>query len=148
MKVILVQDVEKLGDKGEILEVKNGYARNYLIPNKMAIMASSSNLKTWENERATRERREMKTIEQAKNVAAELGRKTFTIKAKAGEEGKLFGSVTSQDIATAVQEQAKIDLDRKKIELSEPIKKTGSHKVTVKLAKGVLGEINVEVTAE
>lgn len=148
MKVILVQDVEKLGDKGEILEVKNGYARNYLIPNKMAIMASTSNLKTWENERATRERREMKTIEQAKNVAAELGKKTFTIKAKAGEEGKLFGSVTSQDIAIAVQEQTKIELDRKKIELSEPIKKTGSHKVTVKLAKGVLGEINVEVTAE
>jgi large subunit ribosomal protein L9 len=148
MKIILVQDVEKLGDKGEILVVKNGYARNYLIPNKMAIMASVSNLKTWENERAARERREMKTLEQAKNVASELGKRTFTIKAKAGEEGKLFGSVTTQDIATAVLEVAKIELDKKKIELAEPIKRTGSHKVTVKLAKGVLGEINVEVAAE
>jgi large subunit ribosomal protein L9 len=148
MKVILVQDVEKLGDKGEILVVKNGYARNYLIPNKMAIMASSSNLKTWENERAARERREMKTLDQARNVAAELGKKTFTIKAKAGEEGKLFGSVTSQDIAEAVLGITKIELDRKKIDLPEPIKRTGSHKVMVKLAKGVQGEINVEVVAE
>ncbi|MDQ7821872.1 MAG: 50S ribosomal protein L9 [Candidatus Eremiobacteraeota bacterium] len=148
MKVILKKDVEKLGEEGAILEVKNGYARNYLLPNNLAIVASSGNMKTWENEKKTRERRVAKNTEKAKNLADSLSQKNFTIKAKAGEEGKLYGSVTSQDIVELVLAQAKIELDRKKLTLAEPIKKTGSYKVPVKLFKGVTAEISLEVAPE
>jgi large subunit ribosomal protein L9 len=148
MKIILLQDVEKLGDKGALLEVKNGYARNYLIPNNLAILATTGNLKTWENEKKARERRAAKDLDGAKELAASLGKKNFAMKAKAGEEGKLFGSVTSQDIAEFVKEQTKIELDKKKIDLSEPIKKTGTYKVPVKIHKSVIAELNIEVLAE
>ncbi len=148
MKVILIADVEKLGDKGAILEVKNGYGRNFLIPNSLAVMATQGNLKTWENEKRARDKRAIREFETAKELAAALASKTITIKAKAGEEGKLYGSVTNQDIQTAVEAQAKIQIDRKKIELEEPIKKTGSYTVKVKLSKGITGEITVEVIPE
>jgi len=148
MKVILIADVEKLGDKGEVLEVKNGYGRNFLIPNSLAVMATQGNLKTWENEKRAREKRAIREFETAKEMAAAIAAKTITIKAKAGEEGKLYGSVTSQDIQTAVEEQAKIQVDKRKIELAEPIKSTGTYTVKVKLSKGVIGDINVEVVPE
>jgi len=148
MKVILIADVEKLGDKGEVLEVKNGYGRNFLIPNSLAVMATQGNLKTWENEKRAREKRAIREFESAKEMAAAIAAKTITIKAKAGEEGKLYGSVTSQDIQTAVEEQAKIQVDKRKIELAEPIKSTGTYTVKVKLSKGVIGDINVEVVPE
>jgi large subunit ribosomal protein L9 len=148
MKVILIADVEKLGDKGEVLEVKNGYGRNFLIPNSLAVMATQGNLKTWENEKRAREKRAIREFETAKEMAAAIAAKTITIKAKAGEEGKLYGSVTSQDIQAAVEEQAKIQVDKRKIELAEPIKSTGTYTVKVKLSKGVIGDINVEVVPE
>ncbi|MGV8123559.1 MAG: 50S ribosomal protein L9 [Candidatus Xenobiia bacterium LiM19] len=148
MKVILIADVEKLGDKGAILEVKNGYARNFLIPNSLAVMATQGNLKTWENEKRARDKRAVREFESAREMAAALAAKTITIKAKAGEEGKLYGSVTNQDIQTAVEAQAKIQIDKKKIDLEEPIKNTGSYTVKVKLSKGVIGDITVEVVPE
>jgi len=148
MKVILIADVEKLGDKGEVLEVKNGYARNFLIPNSLAVMATQGNMKTWENEKRAREKRAIREFETAKEMAAAIAARPITIKAKAGEEGKLYGSVTSQDIQTAVEEQAKIQVDKRKIELDEPIKSIGTYTVKVKLSKGVIGDINVEVVPE
>lgn len=148
MKVILTQDVEKLGDRGDVLEVKAGFARNYLIPNNFAIIASKGNLRTLENEKKGREKKEKREIENAKKIADKLSKTSYTIKAKCGEEGKLFGSVTAQDIAEMISEQSSIQIDKKKIELEEPIKKIGSFKVNAKIAKGISARITIEVIAE
>lgn len=148
MKIILMQDVDKLGDKGSVMEVKDGYARNFLIPNNLAIIASKGNLKTWENERVNRERKEQKEKDNAKKLADNLSKHKFSIKAKCGEEGKLFGSVTALDIARIIEEQAKIQIDKKKIEIEDAIKNTGEYKIGVKMIKGIIAEINLEVIPE
>jgi large subunit ribosomal protein L9 len=148
MKIILIQDVDKLGDRGEVLEVKDGFARNYLIPQNLAIIASKSNMNTLENERKGREKKLKREMDQAKSLAEDISKLNIVIKAKCGEEGKLFGSVTAQDIADAVAEQSKFQVEKKKIEMSEPLKKIGTYTIVAKLSKGVSADIHLEVVPE
>lgn len=148
MKVILTKDVDSLGFEGTIVEVKDGYARNYLLPKSLAIIASAGNLKIWENEKKARERRIAQDTDKAKKQAEILAQKKLTISAKVGEEGKLYGSVTAQDIADAVMNQIKIEIDRKKIIMDDVIKTAGEHTVSVRVYKDVKAVISLEIVAE
>lgn len=148
MKIILTKDVETLGNEGDIVEVKNGYARNYLLPSGFAVIANTGNLKTWENEKKARERRIAKEIESAKKQAEALSSAKYEIKVKVGEEGKLYGSVTTQDIAEVVSEVSKIEIDRKKITIADAIKAVGEYKATVKIYKDVKAELTISVVSE
>lgn len=148
MKVILTKDVDSLGYEGTIVEVKNGYARNYLLPKSFAVVASPGNLKVWENEKKARDRRIAQDIEKAQLQVKELEDKKVTLSAKVGEEGKLYGSITSQDIAHAVISQTKIEIDRKKIVLDDVLKAVGEYKIPVRIYKDVKAILNVEVVPE
>ncbi len=148
MKIILTKDVEALGGEGEIVDVKDGYARNYLLPQNMAVTASAGNLKTWENEKKARDRRIAKNLESAKKQAQMFETMTIEIPAKTGEEGKLYGSVTAQDISNALSEKSKMEIDRRKLVLSEPIKTAGEHKVVYRVYQDVKAEITVKVVPE
>jgi large subunit ribosomal protein L9 len=147
MKVILKADVKDLGRIGEVVTVKDGFARNYLMPKGLAVDASTKNVKSFEHEKK-------KIIEMAKKVrtgaeglAGKIAETGITIKAKAGEEEKLFGSVTAMDIAEALK-AAGIDVDRKKIHIEEPIKRLGEYKVAVKLHSDVAAQLTVHVVPE
>jgi large subunit ribosomal protein L9 len=147
MEVILREDIEKIGHRGEVVKVAPGYARNFLLPKKLAVLATDSNKKIVEQERDAYLRREAK----AKNEAEDLGRMlagvTVTITQRAGEEGHLFGSVTAKDIADALERQ-NYTIDRRKIQLEDPIKNTGEYKVPVRLHREVTADLNVNVVAE
>lgn len=147
MEVILREDIEKLGHRGEVVKVAPGYARNFLLPKKLAVAATPSNKKIVEQEREAYLRREAK----AKNEAEELGRMlaslTVTISQRAGDEGHLFGSVTAKDIADGLERQ-NYTIDRRKIQLEDPIKNTGEYKIPVRLHREVTAEIAVNVVAE
>lgn len=147
MKVILREDIEKLGKAGEVVKVADGYGRNYLIPRNLAFLANVRNMKTLEHDRRVIETRAKKARKAAEDVAQSLSGMTVAISAKAGEEGKLFGAVTSRDIAEAL-EKAGVATDRKSIQLAEPIKQIGEYKVKVRVAAEVVPEITVNVTAE
>lgn len=148
MEVILREDVENLGGRGQIVKVREGYARNFLLPRRLAVMASDANRKLIEQERQSWLRKEAKV----KSEAEELGKiitssVSVVIKAKAGENDQLFGSVTAQDIAAALEAQ-KFNIDRKKILLDEPIRQLGDFKVAIKLHREVSIEIPVSVVKE
>jgi large subunit ribosomal protein L9 len=147
MEVILREDIEKVGHRGEVVKVASGYARNFLLPKKLAVLATDSNKKIVEQERDAYLRREAK----AKNEAEDLGRMlsgvSITITQRAGEEGHLFGSVTAKDIADALERQ-NYTIDRRKIQLDEPIKNTGEYKVPVRLHRDVTTDLSVNVVAE
>ena len=147
MKVILREDVEKLGKAGEIVRVADGYGRNFLIPRKLAVPADLRNLRALEHERKGIEARARKARKAAEDTAAKLAALVLTIPAKAGEEGKLFGAVTSRDIVQALA-AAGIEVDRKTVQLADPIKQTGEYRVAVRLAAGVSPEVLVTVVAE
>jgi len=147
MKVILREDIEKLGKAGEVVKVADGYGRNFLIPRNLAFLANVRNMKTLEHDRRVIETRAKKARKAAEDVAQSLSGMTVAISAKAGEEGKLFGAVTSRDIAEAL-EKAGVAMDRKSIQLAEPIKQIGEYKVKVRVAAEVVPEITVNVTAE
>lgn len=147
MKVILREDIEKLGKAGEVVKVADGYGRNFLIPRNLAFLANVRNMKTLEHDRRVIETRAKKARKAAEDVAQSLSGMTVAISAKAGEEGKLFGAVTSRDIAEAL-EKAGVTLDRKSIQLAEPIKQIGEYKVKIRVAAEVVPEITVNVTAE
>ena len=138
MKVILRKDQEKLGAVGALIEVKDGYARNYLIPKGIAYPATEGSLRALEEEKKQAGRRESKVLKTSQHLAAELEKLSITIKVKVGEDEKLFGSVTSQDIADAVKEKG-IDLDKRVIELPEPIKALEIYNVDAKLHASVTG---------
>jgi len=144
MQVILTQDVESLGLTGQVLEVARGYARNKLIPAKLAVEATPGNLKAFEKARAEFKVRSLKEKEQAKILAREIDEITVTIAKKAGEKDKLYGSVTSMDLAEALAEQG-VEVDRRKIRLTEPIKSLGEHEVPVRLHQEVTGIFTVNV---
>ena len=148
MKVILTKDVDTLGYEGTIIEVKDGYARNYLLPKNFAVTASAGNLKIWENEKKARERRIAKDIENANKQRSVLESKKFEISAKIGGEGKLYGAITASDIAEAVISSTKIEIDKKKIVLPEQIKTAGEHKVALKIYKEVKAELTIVVIPE
>jgi large subunit ribosomal protein L9 len=147
IEVILREDIKTLGRAGEMVRVKPGYARNYLLPQGLAYEATEGNKKRIAAETRVRTARNQAERTEAERVAATLREVTLTLTGKAGEEGKLFGSITSQDIADALARQGH-QLDRRRIELEHPIKTTGTHTVTVRLHPEVQADVRVSVVAE
>ena len=147
MKIILRQDVDKLGESGEIVDVKPGYFRNYLNPRGLAMRATESNRKIYEEERRIQQVRQDKAKFDAQKLADKLQNVSLNAPVQVGEEDKVFGSVTSQDIAKLLAEQG-FDIDKRNIELEEPIKALGIYNVSVKLHKEVTGEVKVWVIKE
>ena|SRR5687767_2216237 len=147
MQVILRDRIENLGDAGDVVDVKPGYGRNYLIPKGLAYEASPANVRRMEAERAAQGRKEAETLGEARKQASALEGVSLTFNARAGQEGKLFGSITNGDIADKLAEQG-IQIDRRQIELDEPIKSLGVHSVPVRLHSQVRPEIKVWVIAE
>ncbi|HHX24431.1 MAG: 50S ribosomal protein L9 [Tepidanaerobacteraceae bacterium] len=145
MKVILLEDVKKIGKKGDLVNVADGYARNYLFPRNLAKEATSGSIKQLKQEKKAMENKKKKELELAKEVAEKISKSSVTVKAKSGDQGKLFGSITSKDIANELKKQHNIDVDRRKIELSEPIKTLGNYKVNIKLAPEVEAELTVKI---
>lgn len=148
MKVLLRDDVANLGEKGDLVDVADGYARNYLVPRGLAIRASRGATKQAESMRRARALREERDIESANELARRLGSVPVRITVHAGEGGRLFGSVTNTDLAVAVAEQLHVEVDRRVIELSDPIKELGDTEVTARLHPEVLATIRVSVVAE
>lgn len=147
MEVILREDIEKLGSRGQVVKVAPGFARNYLLPKRLAVAATESNKKIVEQERGAHLRKEAKVQAEAADLAKLMANVEVTIAQKAGENDQLFGSVTSADIAVALEKQG-YSIDRRKVHLDEPIKTLGDYKVTVRLHKEVSIEIPVHVTKE
>lgn len=147
MKVILREDVKSLGGAGSVVNVAAGYARNYLIPKSLAVEANTKNLKALEHEKKKIEERIKKTRSTARGLAEKLSSLTLTLSAKAGEEEKLFGSITTMDIAEALHKEG-FDVDRKKIIFDEPIKRLGSYSVGIKIHPDVTPHVTVQVVAE
>jgi large subunit ribosomal protein L9 len=145
MKVILLQDIKALGKKGEIREVSDGHARNFLLPKNMAVEASPKNLNDLKLKKAGEEKAAAQQLAAAEDLASELLAKQVNISMRAGEGGKLFGSISSKEIATAYKEQHNMEIDKKKIHLPEPIKSFGVHQVSVKLHPQVTGTLTVIV---
>ena len=145
MKVILTQDIRGKGKRGQMIEVSDGYARNYLLPKKLAQEANADNLNTMRmNDKATQERQAKERAE-ALEISKRMKNFTLTVTAKGGGAGRLFGSVTNTEIADALAAQQKITLDKRKIVLDEPIKTTGVYTVRCKLGYEITGELRVEV---
>ena len=147
MEIILREDVEHLGARGQLVKVAAGYARNFLLPKKLGVPATDSNRKIVEQERHAHLRKDAKLKSEAEDLAKLLGTVTVSIARKAGESDQLFGSVTAGDVADALAAQ-KYVIERRKIQLEEPIKTLGEHKVTVRTHKEVSVEITVNVTRE
>jgi len=148
MKVILQQEVKKLGKKGDIIEVSEGYARNYLLAQKLAIPATTSNVNVASQQKASEERKQQRAIDEANLLAAQISKVEVTIGVKMGEGGKLFGSVASKDIADALLAQHKIEMDKRKIDLKDPIKTLGTYPVSIKLHPEISAKIQVHIVAK
>jgi large subunit ribosomal protein L9 len=147
MEVILRDDIERLGQRGQVVKVADGYARNFLLPKRLAVPATDANKKIVEQERQAHLRREAKLKTEAEDLAKLMTGVSVTIAQKAGENDQLFGSVTAKDVAEALERQ-NYTIDRRKIVLEEPIKQLGEHKVQVKLHRDVTSEITVNVVKE
>lgn len=147
MEVILRQDIEHLGTRGELVNVAPGYARNFLLPKRFAVPATDSNRKIVEQERQSHLRKEAKQIGEAQELAKLVGAVNITISRKAGETDHLFGSVTAADVADALAIQH-YNVERRKIQLDEPIRTLGEHKVSVRLHREVTAEVTVNVVRE
>ena len=145
MKVILTADVKSLGKKGEIVDVSDGYARNMLVPKKLGVEANSKNINDLKLQKANEDKVAKEILEQAKALAAEIAEKSVTVSIKVGEGGKTFGSVSSKEIAEAAKAQIDLELDKKKIQLSGPIRTLGVTMVPVKLHPKVTAELKVHV---
>ncbi|MFV9503999.1 MAG: 50S ribosomal protein L9 [Oscillochloridaceae bacterium umkhey_bin13] len=148
MKVLLVQDVEHLGKAGELKDVSGGFGRNYLLPKGYAVVATRGQIKQAEERMAAQRKRADAARRDAEALAARIEGVTLTFEAKVGEQGRLYGSVTSAEIAEKLAAQLKIEVDRRKIELPEPIKTIGTHPISMRLAPGVVPTINVVVHGE
>lgn len=147
MKVILQEEVKKLGKKGDVIEVSEGYARNFLLPKKLAVEATATNVNSITQQKASEARKQQRAIDEAKLMAAQLSKLEVTIAVKTGEGGKLFGAVTVKDIADALNAQHKIELDKRKIELKDAIKATGTYPVTIKVHPEITSRIQVHIIA-
>lgn len=148
MKVILLDDVKKVGKKGEMVEVSDGYASNFLFKKKLAVAATSSAINDAKLAKQSEQYKKETELAHAKEMQAELKDKQVVLKIKSGEGGRTFGSVAAKDVGQAIEEQLKLAIDRKKIVLKEPIKTLGVHSVEIKLHPSVVGEIEVKVEAE
>jgi large subunit ribosomal protein L9 len=144
LKVILTRDVPKLGKSGELKQVADGYATNYLIPQSMAVPAAGGAYRAWQHDVASREDKRRKEREEAEIAATRIASTTLTMGVKVGEGGKLYGSITSKDIADALARRG-IEIDRHKIELDEPLKSLGTYKVAIKVFTGMTPEVTIVV---
>ena len=145
MKIILIQDVKKLGKKGDIIEANDGYARNYIIPQKLGVEANNKNMNDLKLQKANDAKVAQEQLDAAKQFAEDLAKLEVVVKIKAGEGGKVFGSVSSKEIAIAAKDQCGVELDKKKIQLADPIKTFGVHEVAIKLHPQVTGSLKVKV---
>ncbi len=147
MKLILKQDMEELGYEGDVVDVAPGYARNYLIPKGFGVEATDRNIKAFEQMKRKIEARKLRAREEAEQLRDRLAEMTIAISQKAGEEGKLYGSVTSMDVADEIERQGVV-LDRRKILLEKPIKAVGEYEIPVKIYQEVTGQVKVVVSPE
>ena len=147
MEVILREDIDKLGNRGQVVKVAPGYARNFLLPKRLAVMANDSNKKIVEQERQAHLRKDAKLQSEAEDLSKLLNGVTVTIRQKAGENDQLFGSVGSKDVAEALA-LSHFNVDRRKVQLDDPIKQLGEYKVPVRLHKNVIAEVTVVVAKE
>ena len=145
MKVILKQDVKSLGKKGEIIEASDGYAKNFILPKKLGVEANGKNLNDLKLQKANEEKIAKEQLEAAQAFAEEMKTKKVTVKMKAGEGGKVFGSISSKEIAQAAKSQYGMEIDKKKIQMAEPIRSFGVYEVGVKLHPKVTGQLKVHV---
>jgi len=148
MKVLLIKDVAGMGQAGEIKKVASGYARNYLIPKGLAVLAQPGVARQANERRLADEKKAIRQSADAQALAQQMAQLTVTFKAKAGEQDKLYGSITSGDIVEELEKQLGRELDRRKVLLDQPIKQLGSHQVAVKLASDVTAEVTVVVERE
>lgn len=148
MKVILLDNIKGVGKKDEIINASDGYARNFLFPKKLAVEANNENISKLKAKKQSEQYKKDVNKENAKKIAKKLDDITLTIKVKAGENGKIFGGVTSKEISEELKKQYKIDIDKKKIILNENIKNLGSFDISMKLFEGVTGKLKVKVISE
>jgi large subunit ribosomal protein L9 len=146
-QAILLEDVESLGEKGAIVDVSSGYLRNYLLPRKLAESATKGSIEAAAQRREAAEREAREAVDRARENAELLGKTVLTIPQQAGDDGRLFGSVTTQDIVDAIQEARGIRIDKRKVQLDEPIKTVGTHMVTVEVVDGVTATLKTMVVA-
>lgn len=145
MKVILLEDVKKLGKKGDVVDVSDGYARNYVLHKKLGIEATSKNLNDLKLQKSNEKRVAEEILQEAKDFKEELEAKVVTVEMKSGEGGKVFGSVSSKEIVKAFKDQENIELDKKKIQMKDAIKSFGTYEVSIKLHAKVTGTLHVKV---
>jgi len=148
MKVILLQDVKGTGKKGQVVNASDGHAKNFLIPRKLAVEATNSNMSDLEKQQKTAERKRQEEVATAQDLAKRIEAVHVKIPMKVGENGKMFGSVSNKEIAEALSKQGGIDIDKKKIVLSEPIKTLGERKISIKLFAETLALLTLEIVAE
>jgi large subunit ribosomal protein L9 len=148
MKVILLKDVKGLGKSGELVNAKDGYARNFLFPKGLAIEATESNLNKWKKDMEDKKKREKEEYENALKLKERIEGITVEIRSKAGEGGRLFGSITSKDISAALKKQHNIDIDKRKIEMKDNIKTLGTTNVEVRVYTEITATLKVRVTEE
>ena len=148
MKVILKQDVKGLGKKEEMVNVSDGYARNFLLPKGLAVEASSSNINVMNTKKEAEKSKKDRELAQAKELAEKVNNVVVVLKAKAGDNGKLFGSVTTKDVADSLKKDHKIDIDKKKINIADAMKSLGTYDAEVKLYPGVSGKLKVKIEQE
>lgn len=146
MEIILLEDVKTLGKKGEIIKVNDGYARNFILPKKLGIEATNKNINDLKLQKANADRLAKEQLEEAKLLATRIEEKPVVVAIKSGEGGRTFGSISTKEIALAAVQQLGLDIDKKKMHLSEPIKSLGTHMVSVKLHKEVTAKLTVKVT--
>jgi len=148
MKVILLEDVKSLGKKGQIVNVNDGYARNFILPKKLGLEATSKNLNDLKLQKQNDEKVAQEKLDAAKALAEEIKEKSITVKIQAGVEGKVFGSISSKEIATEAKKQLNMDIDKKKIVIPDAIKSLGTYNVNIKLHKDVTATLAVKVEAK
>ncbi|HCX64009.1 MAG TPA: 50S ribosomal protein L9 [Eubacteriaceae bacterium] len=143
MKVILLKDVKGLGKEGEVVNAKDGYSRNYLFPKNLAVEATKANIRKNEEEKKRQQELREQEVQEAKDLADKISKTTLVVKQKAAEDGRYFGSITSKDLAEKLKEEHGIEVDKRKIELDEPIRNIGKFQVAIKTYAGITGEITV-----
>jgi len=147
-QAILLQDVEELGERGTVVDVSSGYLRNFLLPRKLAEPASKAGLEQAQTRMAAAEKAAREAVDRARDNAALLSKTVLTIAQKAGDDGRLFGSVTAQDITEAIRDARGIKVDKRKVQLDDPIKSIGTYMVAVEVSDGVVAQVKTMVVAE
>lgn len=148
MKVILTQDIKGVGKKDEIINANDGYARNFLLPRKLAVEANTANMSQLKGRKDSANFKKEQEKEDATKIKEKLSKIMLKINVKAGENGKIFGSITAKEIAVELQKQYKIEVDKKKVLLKDPIKETGIFTIDIKLYEGIIGKLKIDIIRE